>query len=129
MSTNRTLNSNYIVKAFIRSMKTREGGNGYTRLQVLYNYWDMFTTRVVASLSSYESEVEEACVTVVALSNAVVGVNYTYFNLDLTIREFNAASLKALPANFGISSTIYGPVFNRKCLIAFNFLYFRDGVK
>lgn len=89
----------------------------------------MFTTKLVVNLNTYESLVEEVCITVVALSAAVVGVNYTYLMNDWTIREFNAASLKALPTNFGIPSTIYGPIFNRKCLIGFNFLYFRDGLK
>lgn len=129
MNTNRTIGSNYFVKPFIRSMKTREGGNGYTRLQVIYAYWDIFTTKLAVSLTTYESVVEEACVTVIALSASVIGPNYTYLMNDITIREFFAASLKALPPNLGIPSNIYGPIFNRKCLIGFNFLYFRDGIK
>jgi len=129
MSTTRAAGTNYYVRVFIRSMKTREGGNGYTRLQAQYSYWDMYTTRAVVTLSTYESVVSEVCVTLVVLLNSVVGANYTYYSADLTVREFAAASIKSLATNFGISSSIYGPVFNKKCVIGFSNLYFRDGVK
>ena len=67
-------------------MKTREGGNFYTRLQVTFAYWDMYTTKLVVTLNTYESLVEEACVTVVVLSSPVIGVNYTYYINDMTVR-------------------------------------------
>jgi hypothetical protein len=67
-------------------MKTRDGESGYTRLQVSYAYWDMFTTRLAVSLNTYESLVEEVCVTVVALLANIIGVNYTYLMTDFTIR-------------------------------------------
>ena len=129
MSTNKTT-ANWVVKVYLKSMRAREGGNGYTRLKVSYSYWDTYQTKLTVIFESLESLVTEACATVVALiSTTATSNNYTYFTNDLTVREFAAASIKALPANFGISSTIYGPIFNKKCLIGFTNLYFRDGIK
>lgn len=81
MATNRTAGNNYIVRPFIKSMKAREGGNGYTRLQAVYNGWDMFTTKVNILLTTYESIVNEACITVTVLLSSALGSNYTYLVL------------------------------------------------
>ena len=37
--------------------------------------------------------------------------------------------MKVIPANFGIIASTYGPIYNKKCLVGFYNIYFRDGVK
>lgn len=34
-----------------------------------------------------------------------------------------------MDANFGIPSVIYGPIFNKRCIIGFSNIYFKDGTK